>query len=207
MTYSSEGRDQQVFVPWGPLQVSSRLPVEGNVRVGIVDSAPPLDPRFERSPATLRALFLVIAFGLGLAGAALVAAALWPSSYFAQRRQRRLSPLERSLQQVEAAAAGDDEATRRKTLDDLATHLSEIPSPSLEGRTRALAWGQDPPESGGAREPYGTGAGNTQRQSGRLMVERRPHRRRTRQTLHAARHPERRYEARSRRPPAERGSR
>jgi hypothetical protein len=146
VAYRNGGREQRVLVPWEPLQVSSRLPADTKARVGIVDSAPLLESRFERSPQTLRAVFLLAAAVLGLAGAALVVTAFWPSSYLAQRRQRRLSPLERSLQQVEAAAEGDDEAARRRTLDDLATHLGEIPSPSLEIRTRALAWGQGPPD-------------------------------------------------------------
>jgi hypothetical protein len=147
VTYRSEGRDQKILVPWEPLQVSSRLPADAKAGVGIVDSAPRLDAQFERSPTALRALFLVIAAALGLTGAALVVAALWPSSYLTRRRERRLSPLERSLQHVEAAAEGDDEAVRRKTLDDLAVHLAEIPSPALAVRTRALAWGQSPPDS------------------------------------------------------------
>lgn len=147
VTYSREGRAQRMVVPWELLQVSSRLPVDRKARAGIVDSAPPLEPQFERSPETLRTLFLLLAVVLGLAGAGLVVAALWPSAYLTERRRRRLSPLERSLQQVEAAAQGDDEAARRRTLDDLATHLSEIPSPPLEVRTRALAWGQDPPDA------------------------------------------------------------
>ena len=111
-----------------------------------MDTAPTLEPGFDRSPETVRALFLVGAVVLGLAGAALVLTTLWPSSYAAQRRLRRLSPLERSLLRVEAAAARDDEATRRRTLDDLATRLGGVPAPALERRTRALAWGQSPPE-------------------------------------------------------------
>ena len=146
VTYRSGGRPERILAPWEPLQVSSRLPADTKARVGIFDSAPPLESRFERSPQTLRTLFLLAAAALGLAGAALVVTALLPPSFLAQRRQRRLSPLERSLQQVEAAAEGDDEASRRRTLDDLATHLGEIPSPSLEVRTRALAWGEGPPD-------------------------------------------------------------
>jgi hypothetical protein len=147
VTYRSEGRDRKILVPWEPLQVSSRLPADPRASVGIVDSAPLLDRRFERSPTALKALFLVSAVLLGLVGTALVVAALWPFSYLTRRRERRLSPLERSLQHVEAAAEGDDEAVRRKTLDDLAVHLAEIPSPALAVRTRALAWGQSPPDS------------------------------------------------------------
>jgi hypothetical protein len=146
VTYESERRDGRILVRWEPLQVASRLPADGNARVGIVDRAPPLEPQFDRPPEMLRIVFLLMAVILGLAGAALVVAALWPRTYSSQRRRRRLPPLERSLQQVEAAARCDDEADRRRTLDDLATHLSEIPSPSLEVRTRALAWGEAAPE-------------------------------------------------------------
>lgn len=146
VTFASDGRDKRIVVPWEPLLVSSRLPVDRSVRVGVVDNLPLLEAQFERSPRVLRTLFLLLAVVLGLAGGALVVAALWPASYLELRRQRRLSPLERSLQQVEAAARCDDEATRRRTLDDLATHLSELPSPSLAVRTRALAWGEGPPE-------------------------------------------------------------
>ncbi len=144
VTYRAGERDARVLVPWEPLQLSSRLPRDTGV--GVVDTAPPLEPRFERSPELLRTLFLVAAAVLGLVGAALVVTALWPPSFLAQRRWLRLTPLERSLLQVEEAATSGDEAVRRRTLDDLATRLGDIPSPSLESRTRALAWGQSPPE-------------------------------------------------------------
>ena len=146
VTYRTQGRDVRLVVPWEPLQLSSRLPRGATTSAGIIETAPPLDPRFERSPETLRLLFLIAAAVLGLAGAGLVITALWPRSFLAERRWRRLSPLERSLLQMEAAARGDDEAARRRTLDDLATHLGSVPSPSLERRTRALAWGESPPE-------------------------------------------------------------
>ena len=145
VTYRRGGQESRVLVPWDALQVSSRLPRGGAAGVGIVDTAPALEPGFDRSPETVRALLLVVASVLGLAGAALVLTTLWPSSYAAQRRLGRLSPLERSLLRVEAAAR-DDEATRRRTLDDLATRLGGVPAPALERRTRALAWGQAPPE-------------------------------------------------------------
>ena len=145
VTYRRGGQESRVLVPWDALQVSSRLPRGGAAGVGIVDTAPALEPGFDRSPETVRALLLVVASVLGLAGAALVLTTLWPSSYAAQRRLGRLSPLERSLLRVEAAAR-DDEATRRRTLDDLATRLGGVPAPALERRTRALAWGQTPPE-------------------------------------------------------------
>jgi len=146
VTYRSGGLDRRIILPWDSLQVSSRLPLDSRTRVGVVDRAPQLEPQFERSPEMLRTLLLLLAVVLGLAGAALVVVALWPPSYLKQHRRRRPSPLERSLRRVEAAARCDDEATRRQTLDELATRLSEIPSPSLEVRTRALAWGQGPPE-------------------------------------------------------------
>ncbi len=146
VTYRTGGRDVRVFVPWEPLRLSSRLPADLTARVGIVDTAPPLEPGFVRSPETLRTVFLVAAAVLTLVGAVLVVTVLWPPSFLAQRRWRRLSPLDRSLLLVEAAARNADEATRRRTLDDLATRLGEVPSPSLERRTRALAWGQSPPD-------------------------------------------------------------
>jgi hypothetical protein len=146
VTYREGGRDVRVPVSFEPLQLSSRLPRDTTARVGIIDTAPPLDPRLGRSPETLRTLFLLAAAVLGLAGAALVVAGLWPSSFLAKRRRRSLSPLERSLQRVEAAARGDDEPARRRTLDDLATRLGDVPSLALELQARALAWGQRPPE-------------------------------------------------------------
>lgn len=145
VTYRRGARESRVLVPSEPLQVSSRLPRGAAARVGLMDTPPALEPGFDRSPERVRALLLVVAVVLGLAGAALVLTTLWPPSYAGQRRLRRLSPLERSLLRVEAAAR-DDEATRRRTLDDLATRLGGVPAPVLERRTRALAWGQSPPE-------------------------------------------------------------
>ncbi len=146
VAYRSGGQDARVLFPWEPLQLSSRLPRDTTGRAGIVDTAPPFEPRFERSPETLRILFLLAATVLGLVGLALVVTTLWPPSLLARRRWRRLSPLERSLLRVEEAAQNDDEAVRRQTLDDLATRLGDVPSPSLELRTRALAWGKSPPQ-------------------------------------------------------------
>jgi hypothetical protein len=145
VTYRQDGKDMGLLVSLSPLQLSSRLPPDASARIGIIDTPPPLEPRFSRSPETLRALLLLAAAMLGLVGVALVVTALWPPSFWSQRRWRRLSPLERSLAHVEAAARNGDESARRRTLDELATHLSEVPSPSLEVRTRALAWGQSPP--------------------------------------------------------------
>ena len=146
VTYRVGGRDVRLFVPWEPLRLSSRVPDETTARVGIIDAAPPLEPSFARSPEALRTAFFVVAAVLSLLGAALVVTGLWPPSLLAERRRRRLSPLERSLLLAEAAAREDDEAARRRTLDDLATRLGEVPSPSLERRTRALAWGQSAPD-------------------------------------------------------------
>jgi HAMP domain-containing protein len=145
VSYRASGRGARALVPWEPLQLSSRLPLKTTPRVGIVDSAPPLQSRFERSPETLSALFLLVAAALGLVGAALFVTALWSRSFLSRRRRRPLSPLERSLQRVEAAAQSD-EPTRRRTLDDLATHLGDVPAPALELQTRAIAWGQSPPD-------------------------------------------------------------
>jgi hypothetical protein len=138
--------DEQQSVPWEPLRLSSRLPPGAVPHAGIVDAPPPLDPRLARSPAMIRALMFLAAAAAGLVGAALLVTAIWPSSILAQRRSRRLSPLARSLARVQAAASGDDAAARRASLDELANRLAEVPSPSLERRTRALAWGKRPPE-------------------------------------------------------------
>ena len=93
----------------------------------------------------MRALLLAAAALLGVLGAWLLVSALWPSGYLSRRRWRRLSPLERSLERVEAASRSGDEGERRRTLDELATRLADVPAPALEETTRALAWGAAPP--------------------------------------------------------------
>jgi hypothetical protein len=146
VSYRESGRDASGLVPWPPVRLFSRLPSDTGERVAIIDNPPPLGPRFARSPKALRTLLLLAAALLGIVGAVLVVTALWPPSLLSRRRWQRLSPLERTLLQVEAAARSDDEAVRRRTLDQLATRLGESSSPSLEVRTRALAWGQSAPE-------------------------------------------------------------
>ena len=59
------------------------------------------------SPALLRTLLILAAAILGLGGAALVVTGLWPRSFYSLQRRRRLSPLERSLLQVETAAQSE----------------------------------------------------------------------------------------------------
>jgi hypothetical protein len=145
ITYVQDGRARTVAVPWQPLQVSSRVPAGAAAGLGLVDAAPRLDPGFARPPWIVRTLLLVAAALLGIIGAWLLVSALWPSGYLSGRRWRRLSPLERSLERVEAAARSDDEGERRRTLDELATRLADVPAPALEGQTRALAWGASPP--------------------------------------------------------------
>jgi hypothetical protein len=146
VTYRRDGQQARLDVPWAALQLSSRIPAGAGGRLGIVDTAPPLDPLFSRSPELLQALLLLGAALLGIAGAGLVVAAVWPPSYRSLRRRQRLSELERTLMRVEAAARSDDGDERRRTLDELAIRLGEIPAPALEVETRALAWGQSPPE-------------------------------------------------------------
>jgi hypothetical protein len=111
----------------------------------VIDTAPPLDPGFALSPALLGTVLILTAAVLGLAGAALLVTGLWPPSFYSLQRWRRLSPLERSLLQVETAAQSSDETVRRHALDELATRLAELPSPSLEARTRSVAWGASTP--------------------------------------------------------------
>jgi len=145
VSYRASAKSASVEVPWGPLQVLSRLPADPAANVGVVDTAPALDPSFPRSPALLRGALIGAAALLGLAGAALVVTGLWPSN-LPGRRRRPISPLEQSLLEVETAAQREDEPRRRHALDQLATRLAELPSPSLEARTRSLAWGPDTPE-------------------------------------------------------------
>ena len=145
VSYAKDGEQRKAVVPWEPLQVSSRLP-RGVAGIGVIDTAPPLDPRFARSPDTLHLVLLIATVLLALGGAVLVVTALRPPSLRARRRWEKLSPLERSLALVEAAAASEDETERRRTLDQLALCLGEAQSPQLELQTRELAWGQAPPE-------------------------------------------------------------
>jgi hypothetical protein len=146
LAYKAGASTARVAVPWDPLQVSSRLPVGRATRVGIVDAAPPLRASFRVSPGLLHLLLVLAAVTLSIAAALLIVPVLWPRSFLARRRWSRLSPLERSLVEVEAAAGSDDEGVRRQTLDTLATRLGEVPSGSLAMETRALAWGEHPPE-------------------------------------------------------------
>jgi hypothetical protein len=146
VTYRANGRDARLAVPWEPFQLLSRLPTDASANVGVIDTAPSLQAGFPRSPALLRGALIAVATILGLAGAALVVTALWPSRLLTRRR-RPLSPLEQSLLEVESTARSEDEERRRHALDRLATRLAELPSPSLEARTRSLAWGQESPEA------------------------------------------------------------
>ena len=106
---------------------------------------PPLDEHFARSPGAVRLALLAATVLLALLGTALVVWSLWPPSLRARRRWAKLSPLERSLLLVEAAAGRESEAERRRTLDRLALRLGEAQSPRLEQQTRALAWGEAAP--------------------------------------------------------------
>ena len=144
VTYRAKERDKSLAVPWEPFELLSRLPNDASANVGVIDTAPPLESGFPRSPAPLRGVLIGVAAILGLAGAALVVSALWPSRLLARRR-RPLSPLEQSLLDVESTARSEDEERRRHALDRLATRLAELPAPSLEARTRSLAWGEESP--------------------------------------------------------------
>jgi hypothetical protein len=143
VSYEKAGRPARTTIPWSPLRVSSRVP---GGQAALIDTPPALDPHFARSPNVIRALLLAATVLLALGGAVLVASALWPPSRRAHRRWARLSPLERSLLLVEAAAGSESETERRRTLDLLALRLGEARSPELELQTRALAWGEKPPE-------------------------------------------------------------
>jgi len=142
--YRENGRNQSRVVAWGPLQLSSRIPPGATDSIGVIDAAPPLRPGFARSAGAIRTGLLLLTAILALGGVALVVSAIWPR-VFPTRRQARISPLERSLIDVEAAAQSNDEVVRRRTLDRLAICLAEADAPQLELQTRALAWGESPP--------------------------------------------------------------
>ena len=131
-----------MLVPWETLQLSSRLPASAGVGVSIPHrrSSRGSSARPSAADAAPRRQRPCSAYG-GCARrhGPLAAVVPGPTPWL------RLTPLERSFCRSEAATS-DDETMRRQTLDDLATRLGEIPSPSLESRTRALAWGQSPPE-------------------------------------------------------------
>lgn len=147
VTYVKDGRATRALIPWSPLKLSSRIPSDVSPAAAIVDTAPPLEPRFARSPTLAVALLLAAVAILGIVGAVLVVTALWPRSLLSRRRWQQLAPLERSLARVEAAAGSVDEHERRRTLDQLAMRLSEVPAPTLEADARELAWGPGPPGS------------------------------------------------------------
>jgi hypothetical protein len=142
VTYRRDGRELSLRRTWEPLQVYSRL--GANPR--LVDSAPGLDTGFRVPPTLLRAALLVLAGALVLAGTAWVVTGLWPRFPYSLRRWRRLSPLEQALARLDAAARIDDEATRRRVLDQLASQLEENALPALERHTRGLAWGEATPD-------------------------------------------------------------
>jgi hypothetical protein len=144
--YRLGGQTKSGQVAWQPIQILSRLPLDPAARIGVADTAPPLEAGFPRSPTLLRMVLLLAATILALAGSALVVTSLWRTSFYARYRSRRRSPLERVLHEVEAAAQLGDETQRRSALDQLATRLAELPSPSFEARTRSLAWGAAKPE-------------------------------------------------------------
>jgi hypothetical protein len=145
VSYTNAGGTARVELPWSRLHVASRVE-HGTVAIGALDTAPPLDPGFTRSPRTVRLALLVATVLLALGGAALVVSALWPAS-LRRSRWARLSPLECSLLLVEEAARSDSETERRRTLDQLALRLGDAQATQLELRARALAWGETPPES------------------------------------------------------------
>jgi hypothetical protein len=146
ITYRAGASARNRDVSWEPIQVLSRVPADLSARVGVVDTAPPLDSRFGTSPTLLRWLLGLAAALLALIGAMLVVSGLWPPLFSFFRRARPLSPLEASLAEVEAAAQRGDERARRHVLEQLALRLGELPSPSLEATTRELAWAEAVPE-------------------------------------------------------------
>ena len=89
---------------------------------------------------------------LGLVGAVLLAEGLWPRLVLRAPPPARLTPLERSLPQVEAAALVDDEPQRRAGARPGWRHTSaELRLTCARAATRSLAWGAATPEPERAR--------------------------------------------------------
>jgi hypothetical protein len=125
------------------LRVGSRLTALAN---GLADAPPRLTAQPRLSPALSRALLVTLAIALAVVGCWLLATALRPRTTRAQRRWRRLSPLEQALLQLDDAARADDEGLRRRALDQLSVRLGDARMDTLQERSRALAWRERAPE-------------------------------------------------------------
>jgi hypothetical protein len=143
ISYRRGAEELRAVDPWEPVQVYSRLTTQ---RPGLVDAPPTLDMQARVSPTLVRIALMVVAAVLLLAGGWLVASSLWPRFFYSRRRWRRLTPLERALAQLDAAAQVEDEDLRRRVLDQLADRLGEAELASLEQRSRTLAWRETAPE-------------------------------------------------------------
>jgi hypothetical protein len=147
ISFRRDGRLLQVQSPWpNGVYVSSRLGPP-SVPAQLVDRPPSLGEGFRFSPQAAQVVLICVTAMLALAGGLLLARGLWPRFFYSRRRWRRLSPLERALLQVQAAAEIDDEETFRRTLEQLATRLEEARLPDLEREVRASAWGAATPRA------------------------------------------------------------
>ncbi|MGZ4398895.1 MAG: hypothetical protein ACXVZP_07090 [Gaiellaceae bacterium] len=149
VVYRQKGTPLQLVEPWPALQVYSRLPRSTSPTPKLADEPPAFGTGTAASPTLLRVVLALLAAALALAGAALVVAGFWPRFFYSLRRWRRLSPLDQALTQLDAATRIEDEAVRRRVLDQLANRLREADLPSLERESRALAWGSAAPEADG----------------------------------------------------------
>lgn len=145
VSYSQAGTRLELRKPWPSLQVYSRIGHDPSQAPSLEDSPPSLSTRLGVSAELARIVLAVLAGLLALVGALLVATGFWPRFFYSLRQWRRLTPLEQALVQLEAAAEIDDEAIRRRVLDQLANRLGEAELLSLERQSRELAWGQSPP--------------------------------------------------------------
>jgi hypothetical protein len=145
ISFREHARELRVSSPWSSgVTVSTRLGPP-SARPQLVDRPPSLSTSFRISPGLLRVALACLAALLALAGALLVTRGLWPRFFYSRRHWRRLTPLQRALAQVEAAAAIEDEGTRRRTLDQLARRLREAELPALEREISSAAWDASPP--------------------------------------------------------------
>lgn len=143
VSFRLDGEPRTLAVPWGEVRVASRL---GPGRAVLAEEPPRVDAGLTVAPGRARAVLAVLAAVLAVIGAWLLLSGLRPRHAFTRWRRRRMTPLERALEQLAAAARNGDEAAHRRALDLVATRLEEVDAPGLEQRSRRLAWERTPPE-------------------------------------------------------------
>jgi hypothetical protein len=142
VSFRLDGKPRALAAPWSDLRVTSRL---APGRAGLAEEPPRLSDELLVSPTLARAGLVALAAVLAAVGAWLILTGVRPHHALVRWRRRRLSPLDRALEQLDTAARAQDEDTRRRVLDHLATRLGEVDAAALEQRSRRLAWERTPP--------------------------------------------------------------